>query len=446
MKVQPVHLEILFLLRERAQTGLNVNAIYRELVARKFSRNKKLVLTAIDDLEKGDLLDTIKGSKAKRRVKQKKTKILTQLGDELVRVTDDLNDYADSCSKLQNVIKQYFSVGDYNDKKVLRNVLLNRGWKPEDINNFDNLFRSSKDLSIDLISPFQVINIVLIRYILVLSKIKYNKNAKIILDYIIMDNINRQLSNTAVTNIDRPHISLAKEKINFITDFLETAYFDGNRFTNNEVDDVLLSVLKVLDVPCDVLKSTIDKSSYPVVYDYKTGNPSYPPGGYFMEEFWFDCKYLIQHKINEKYGLRFDIYNLRLEAAHILESKIPPQVKRGSPVDVFVKINGDTKHAFLNLLIVDPDIRQMWYPDPSTWDSSTDTGTLNLTHQQYSSRWTFTIPSEHKLGEYKALIILYEVEALDKDVAEKLKVEIKDIAKMNKHILDFQEIAFDVIG
>jgi len=60
MKVQPVYTEILFLLKERAQAGLNVNAIYRELVTRKFSRNKKLIITAINDLEKGTFLKPLK--------------------------------------------------------------------------------------------------------------------------------------------------------------------------------------------------------------------------------------------------------------------------------------------------------------------------------------------------------------------------------------------------
>jgi hypothetical protein len=391
-------------------------------------------------LGEGGLLETIKDRKAKRRVKQKKTKILTQLGDELIRLADDLNDYAESCSKLQNVIKQYFNVGKYDDKKVLRKVLLNRGWKPEEVDNFDNLFRSSQNLSIYLISPFQVINIVLIRYILVLSKIKANKNAKIILDYIIMDNINRQLSNTIVTDIDGPHTSLAREKISFVTDFLETGYYYENRFTDGEVDDVLLSVLKVLDVPCDVLKSTIDNIRYSVEYDDETGNPLSPPGGYFMWEFEHDCKYLIQHKINEKYGLGFEIDNLRFGTAHILDSKIPSQIKRGSPANVFVKINGDTKHAFLILLIVDPENKQLWYHDPSTWYSSSDTGTLRLTHQEHSSRWTFTIPPDHTPGAYKALIILYE----DKDIVEELKVKDNRTTEKNRKVLDFQEKSFTV--
>ena len=103
-------------------------------------------------------------------------------------------------------------------------------------------------MTVDLVSPFQVISVVLIRYIFVLSKVKDNMNAKVILDYIIMNYVSNQLSNTIVTDIDRPHIGLVKEKINFVTNFRETEYFYGNRFTDNEVYDVPLSLLKVLSM------------------------------------------------------------------------------------------------------------------------------------------------------------------------------------------------------
>ena len=225
------------------------NEIWYFTGSKKFSRNKKLIITAVNDLEKGNLLGTIKNKRTTKRkkLKQKKTKILTQLGDEFVRLADDLEDYTKSCIKLQNVIKQYFDVRTYDDKKTLRNVLLNRGWKPEEIDMNDALFRSTKHLYEDLISPFQIINTILIRYIMVLSKISNdNKNAKAILDDIVMDNINKQLSNT--TAIDTDNTNLIKQKIAFVTDFLEGKYY-GNRFTNNEVDDVLSSILSVLDVP-----------------------------------------------------------------------------------------------------------------------------------------------------------------------------------------------------
>ena len=181
MKVQPVHFGILFLLLDHSQTGLNVNAIYRELIARNFSRNKKLILEAIGYLEKGKLLDTSKHGKTIKRI-SKKIKKLTTLGYELLRLDLDLEDYTKSCTKLEEVIKQYFGIKNYDDKNIERNVLLNRGWEAEEIKVSIPLFQTSKDLLDNLISPFQIINVILIRYILVLQKFNNNEYAKVILE------------------------------------------------------------------------------------------------------------------------------------------------------------------------------------------------------------------------------------------------------------------------
>lgn len=53
--------------------------------------------------------------------------------------------------------------------------------------------------------------------------------------------------------------------------------------------------------------------------------------------------------------------------------------------------------------------------------------------------------SHNRLGEYKALIILSEVETLDKDIAKEFKVRTDGFAEKNKHVLDFQEISFTLI-
>jgi hypothetical protein len=73
------------------------------------------------------------------------------------------------------------------------------------------------------------------------------------------------------------------------------------------------------------------------------------------------------------------------------------------------------KNAYFDLVIVDPDNNKSWHHDPSTWDPCNDTGMLHLKHEEYSSQWAFTIPGGCRLGEYKALIILYEVDILDKE-------------------------------
>ena len=163
-----------------------------------------------------------------------------------------------------------------------------------------------------------------------------------------------------------------------------------------------------------------------------------------MDVFLFNCRYLIQYKINAKYGLTFTMYNMILESGSIVESKISPLIKRGLPVKIFVKIMGNARNAYLDLLLVDPDNKKSWHPDPSSWDSGNDTGILNLKeHEEYSTEWKFTIPIDRRVGEYKALIVLSEVETLDRDRVKELG-EIEGIAEKNKRVHDFQEISFTV--
>ena len=210
MHVQPVHLEILSLLHERAQTGLNVNGIYRELVKRKFSRNKKLVIMAIRDLEKGHLLETAKGRRFIKRLKQKRIKLITTLGEYITRLIFDLNNYEESCSDLKKAIIQHFDIKDYSSNKIRSSVLHNRGWKPEEIADYERFLECSNNISKDLVSSFQIINAILTRYILILSKIGNNENAKMILDYIITGSISKQLSNTIVSDVDKAYGNLVR--------------------------------------------------------------------------------------------------------------------------------------------------------------------------------------------------------------------------------------------
>jgi hypothetical protein len=428
VKVQPVLLEILFLLRKYAQGGLNVNAIYRELVARKFSRNKKLVLEAIDHLEKGKLLETINYRATNRRVKQKKTKILTILGYELLELNEDLDNYIKSCSKLQEAIKQVLDIKKYANEKIQRNVLRSRGWEPSEIYNIEYFFRTYEDLE-NLISPFQIINTMLIRYILVLQKISNNVYSKFILDYIIMENINRHLSNTVITSMYDTNSKLVGDKVNLVTDLMQRGFI--HRFTDKQLEYVLLSMFDVLDVPFVLLRSAAMGRGFDE-FDQPTDSDV---------QYMSMCQTYLHQKMKKKYGLQFNISSHYM--GYISECNIQSQTKRGQAASVSVKIEvprhpdlkiqGFTprpRPIFLDLVIIDPINKRLRYPDPSTWDSNTDMGKIDLNgiYREYSSQWTYNIPSNSNLGEYKAIVIL--VGGFGKE----------------RQILDFQEKTFSVIS
>jgi rhodanese-related sulfurtransferase len=120
---QPVALDILFLLGRYAQnikTGLHVNAIYKELVALGFSRNKNPVIKNINYLEQSGLLETTMCGE------QKTIKTLTPLGHEFVKLANDFDKYVQSCSELQDTLDHNFGIENYSDKKVQRSILHNK--------------------------------------------------------------------------------------------------------------------------------------------------------------------------------------------------------------------------------------------------------------------------------------------------------------------------------
>ena len=156
MGSQPVHSHILTLIyncMRNGGSGLNVNSIYKELVADKtISKNKKPVIDAIRFLTKSNLIETI------REGKQKEIKVLTQLGKDFAKLVIDLRNYIDATSELRDAVRQ------------------------GSINVRDSAYRIEF-----LISPYEVTNVIFIRYISILSKIKDNKSAKIILNDIIVE-------------------------------------------------------------------------------------------------------------------------------------------------------------------------------------------------------------------------------------------------------------------
>jgi hypothetical protein len=115
----------------------------------------------------------------------------------------------------------------------------------EEIDESERLLASSERLTNTLISPYETINTMLIRYISVLSKINDNENAKAILNHTIMDKINDQLSNTVATTLDESYKNLLSQKLDFIRKHIWNGY-RFNRFTDTKVSDVLSSLSNVL--------------------------------------------------------------------------------------------------------------------------------------------------------------------------------------------------------
>jgi hypothetical protein len=246
---QPVAFKILLVLYEHAQnykTGLHVNAIFKELVARnQLGKSKEPVIEALKDLEQGDLIETT------RVGKQKEVKTLKPMGQEFVKMFNDIFRYVGSCFGLMQFVYNMLDLIKYDDKKVQRRFLHEKGWTAEEIDYSEKIFATTAKLR-SLCSPYEVVNVVLIRYILVLSKITDNKYAKTLLNQLIMDLIYLILSQTSAETDDElmslteeGYMNLASQKIKFLGNIFDHNYYN-NRFIDKRVNMFLQSLKDVL--------------------------------------------------------------------------------------------------------------------------------------------------------------------------------------------------------
>ena len=162
------------------------------------------------------------------------------------------------------------------------------------------------------------------------------------------------------------------------------------------------------------------------------------------------CQTYLLHKIEQNYG----VFNLDPSLGFrdsyygkaISESRIPSQIKQGTTSNVSVKIKRDFKGTRLKLLIVDPDNKQLWHPDPTGyryWDS-TIVGLeyrpeLKKEIQVYRRQWDFNLHSNSKVGEYRALILLCKDRIILDEVGR-----VSD--SQDEQIIDCEERTFEVVA
>ena len=76
--------------------------------------------------------------------KQKRIKILTQLGHTFADLIHSLDKYNESYEKLKGIIKQTFDLPTDTEKSVLVNILRSRGWKLGECNKYKKFHGSHK--------------------------------------------------------------------------------------------------------------------------------------------------------------------------------------------------------------------------------------------------------------------------------------------------------------
>jgi hypothetical protein len=169
-------------------TGLNVNEIFRKTG----SKDKKSITDSIRYLEKARLLET----KKSKEHSQKRFKMPTTLGNEFLNFMNDIKEFNDACLKLRTKLYRSLEIIHSAHEKLVVQKLKQEGWSEQDLDSVDNIQKWLKPM-LGQSSPTHVIDIILLRYISLLSKLIVDNNneyAKPVLNQIVMDEISHQFS------------------------------------------------------------------------------------------------------------------------------------------------------------------------------------------------------------------------------------------------------------
>jgi DNA-binding HxlR family transcriptional regulator len=189
------------ILRLLLTQDIGVNTIFKQTGL----AYKKAVTDAISELEKAQLL----GEREDPNHSQREIKYLTDSGKEVADMIISLDEYAKSIYKLYVVAKEkvlfvtgrYLGILDLEDveeeqlihiKRDFRNALRILGWQHDEI----AFYNSCRTNVVDLISFCErdFLNVLLLRYSLILHSFKLNNKAKTIISNIILNAMNEKVS------------------------------------------------------------------------------------------------------------------------------------------------------------------------------------------------------------------------------------------------------------
>ncbi|MGY5147483.1 MAG: DUF4062 domain-containing protein [Candidatus Nitrosopumilus sp. bin_7KS] len=103
---------------------------------------------------------------------------------------------------------------------------------------------------------------------------------------------------------------------------------------------------------------------------------------------------------------------------------IPQNIVRGKKFSVSASIKGKTRNGFLDLVLISPDDMHYWIPDPTSWNSINDNGTLEFDDDIFSASWLCEIPPNWEVGKYRAVMGIYENKAVNRKLLHYLENEV----------------------
>ena len=231
-------------------TGMSVNKI----IEKTGSSDRKRVTDSIRHLVRAQLLET----RRSLQHSQVRLKSPTALGIEFLKLMKNIEGYSDACIKCRDKLEQIRDISKSNDGKANKSKLKEIGWTDEEINSYDHIIHYTSVVLDQLIPPHEIINVILIRYLSLLTKLSINGNeiAKHLLYQIVMNEISHFFSLLIkrprysgfgdIEKIDALYDMLTVEKWNNVIGSTVRSRFLDYKFINKEFREMQLRTLRIL--------------------------------------------------------------------------------------------------------------------------------------------------------------------------------------------------------
>lgn len=269
IRTQPVETKIIshciLVLKILYKGGTSKNQLFNKLKNDEskipYKTDKSSPLEAIKHLRKSKLVNEISSPPTRKGKKKRKMKAqrivveLTELGKELSQLIYYLDECELSYKELKNKINNHFADSMMNLKPVvLENRLRRKGWKHQEIKEYDRLIEGVLVLETHL--PLVLFNTILSRYLKIIYSYPLNILAKEILKKVIIDSITKYILNRLADQINSNNP--AKYNAFFTTYRLLSSWmmthignhvdsFSKNRFVEKESLELIKNMFHILN-------------------------------------------------------------------------------------------------------------------------------------------------------------------------------------------------------
>ena len=192
---------------------------------------------------------------------------MTEFGVEVVKFNSCIEEINRSYSGLKNALIQNFSITEDLDEIQIKNKLRSRGWSSKEIEFYPEFARYASLLATESLS--MIYNVFMYRYFSLLLEYEIKRDAKIILNKMVVDALEYHISTTGdiltkrmsyhmKDNSDkRNHILLDKLLSSIKAVEEHNPYL--NRFTDKQGFDLLISICSMLEISKKTIQDYISK-------------------------------------------------------------------------------------------------------------------------------------------------------------------------------------------